>query len=53
MNDKYQTEFEDLDTRDELDLVDMLSLFGHTALGLTEREALEIHPMYHYRLQAM
>ena len=53
MDDKHQTEFEELDTRDEIDLIDMLSLFGHRALGLTERESLEIDPMYHYQLEAM
>ena len=35
---------------EELDIVDMLFHFGHKALGLTTQEALEIDPMYNYRL---
>ena len=48
---EYQENLEERDPRHELDLCDQLYLFGHRALGLTERDALEIDPMYHYRLQ--
>ena len=36
--------------RTELDIADMLFYFGHRALGLTEREAIEIDPYYSYDL---
>lgn len=36
--------------QEQLDIIDMLYLFGHKALGLSEIEALEIDPMYRYEL---
>ena len=36
---------------DELPLEDMLCHFGHEALGLSKREALEIDPHYRRRLE--
>ena len=37
--------------RDELPLQEMLYICGHRALGLSEKEALEIDPMYRYELE--
>ena len=36
---------------EEMDLVDMLYLFGHAALGLSIQDALEIDPHYRRRLE--
>ena len=41
----------ELEVRDEIDIIDMLYLFGHSALGLTIQDALEIDPMYRHRLE--